>query len=93
MHLKRIVTGLVALPFLIYLILQGGMPFGLLVLLAGCGSDDSTSSSGDSGPKWSTERWVTTSSTSNTRRPRTRCGWRTAKASATCRHRSSLFRG
>ncbi len=35
MHLKRIMTGLIALPFLIYLIFKGGVPFGLLVLIAG----------------------------------------------------------
>jgi len=35
MHLKRIVTGLVALPFLIYLIVTGGLPFFILVLIAG----------------------------------------------------------
>ncbi len=35
MHLKRIITGLVALPFLIYLIIKGGTAFGVLVLCAG----------------------------------------------------------
>lgn len=35
MHLKRIITGLVALPFLIYLIVQGGTAFFGLVLAAG----------------------------------------------------------
>ncbi len=35
MHLKRIITGLVALPFLTYLIIKGGAIFGLLVLIAG----------------------------------------------------------
>ena len=35
MHLKRIITGLVALPFLIYLIVQGGIAFFGLVLTAG----------------------------------------------------------
>jgi len=35
MHLKRIITGLVALPFLIYLIVQGGLAFFGLVLTAG----------------------------------------------------------
>jgi len=35
MHLKRIITGLVALPFLIYLIVQGGLAFFGLVLAAG----------------------------------------------------------
>lgn len=34
MHLKRIMTGLVALPFLIYLIAAGGLPFFFLVLAA-----------------------------------------------------------
>ncbi len=34
MHLKRIITGLVALPFLIYLVAKGGLPFFVLVLLA-----------------------------------------------------------
>jgi len=34
MHLKRIITGLVALPFLIYLIAKGGLPFFILVLIA-----------------------------------------------------------
>jgi phosphatidate cytidylyltransferase len=34
MHLKRIITGLVALPFLIYLIAKGGLPFFVLVLIA-----------------------------------------------------------
>ena len=34
MHLKRIITGLVALPFLIYLIAKGGLPFFFLVLAA-----------------------------------------------------------
>ena len=35
MHLKRIITGLVALPFLIYLIAKGGLAFFILVLIAG----------------------------------------------------------
>ena len=35
MHLKRIITGLVALPFLIYLIAKGGLSFFVLVLVAG----------------------------------------------------------
>ena len=35
MHLKRWITGLVALPFLIYLIYHGGVPFLLLITLAG----------------------------------------------------------
>lgn len=35
MHLKRIITGLVALPFLIYLIVKGGLAFFVLVLIAG----------------------------------------------------------
>jgi phosphatidate cytidylyltransferase len=35
MHLKRIITGLVALPFLFYLIVKGGLAFFVLVLLAG----------------------------------------------------------
>ncbi len=35
MHLKRIITGLVALPFLIYLIAKGGLAFFVLVLVAG----------------------------------------------------------
>jgi phosphatidate cytidylyltransferase len=34
MHFKRIITGLVALPFLVYLIIKGGVPFFILVLLA-----------------------------------------------------------
>lgn len=34
MHLKRIITALVALPLLIYLIVKGGFPFGSLVLFA-----------------------------------------------------------
>ncbi|MCP3953409.1 MAG: phosphatidate cytidylyltransferase [Desulfobacterales bacterium] len=34
MHLKRIMTGLVALPILIYLIAKGGLAFFVLVLLA-----------------------------------------------------------
>ncbi len=34
MHLKRWITGLVALPFLIYLVYLGGMPFILLVGIA-----------------------------------------------------------
>ncbi len=35
MHLKRWITGLAALPFLIYLIYQGGVPFTLLVTVGG----------------------------------------------------------
>ncbi len=34
MHLKRWITGLVALPFLIFLIYYGGIPFLLLIILA-----------------------------------------------------------
>jgi len=34
-HLKRWITGLAALPFLIYLIYQGGVPFTLLVTVGG----------------------------------------------------------
>jgi phosphatidate cytidylyltransferase len=34
MHLKRIITGLVALPFLIYLIVKGGQLFFTLVMIA-----------------------------------------------------------
>ncbi len=35
MHLKRWITGLVALPFLIFLVYHGGIPFLLLISLAG----------------------------------------------------------
>ncbi|MBW2411295.1 MAG: phosphatidate cytidylyltransferase [Deltaproteobacteria bacterium] len=35
MHLKRWITGLTALPFLIYLIYKGGVPFVLLVTVGG----------------------------------------------------------
>ena len=35
MHLKRLITGLVALPFLIFLIYKGGIPFTILISLAG----------------------------------------------------------
>jgi len=35
MHLKRWITGLVALPFLIFLIYYGGIPFTILISLAG----------------------------------------------------------
>ena len=35
MHLKRWITGLTALPFLIYLVYQGGVPFTLLVTVGG----------------------------------------------------------
>ena len=35
MHLKRWITGLTALPFLIYLIYKGGVPFTLLVTVGG----------------------------------------------------------
>ena len=34
MHLKRWITGLVALPFLIFLIFYGGIPFLLLIVIA-----------------------------------------------------------
>ncbi len=35
MHLKRWITGLIALPFLIYLVYKGGIAFSLLVSVAG----------------------------------------------------------
>ena len=35
MHLKRWITGLTALPFLIYLVYRGGVPFTLLVTVGG----------------------------------------------------------
>ncbi len=35
MHLKRWITGLTALPFLIYLVYKGGVPFTLLVSVGG----------------------------------------------------------
>ena len=35
MHLKRWITGLTALPFLIYLVYKGGVPFTLLVTVGG----------------------------------------------------------
>ena len=35
MHLKRWITGLTALPFLIYLVYKGGVPFVLLVTVGG----------------------------------------------------------
>ena len=34
MHLKRWITGLIALPFLIFLVYKGGVPFTILISIA-----------------------------------------------------------
>ncbi len=35
MHLKRWITGLIALPFLIFLVYKGGLLFTILISIAG----------------------------------------------------------